>query len=279
MPRIPDAELVESRRAMEEYAVDPSPDDATAAMVDANGVPVLRLVPAGNAESGLIVLHLHGGAYRRGSPRVFAAQLARIAKAIDAAGLFAVKYRLAPENPFPAGLEDAVASYRWLLRSFPADRIVVWGDSAGGGLASAVLLRIAEIGLDRPRGAVLISPWADLRVTAASFIENAESDTLFNAATAASAAADYLDGQDGGNPLISPVLGDWTGQPPMLILVSDIEVLRDDALLLAKATADAGVAVHLERFPEPQHMWPMLDFPRTDDSVRAVQIVRDFLTG
>lgn len=276
--RAPSAELIESRARMAEYAVEPSPDDAAVASLDANGVSVLRFTPPG-APKDAALLFLHGGGYRRGSPRVFAAPVARIAKAVGMQ-VFSVEYGLAPEHPFPAALQDVVRAYEWLIESgIPAERVALWGDSAGGGLAGALLLRIVELGRQQPAGAALVSPWLDLRVTASSYAENAETDTLFSAEKAVEAAAEFLDGHDPGDAFASPALGDWTGQPPLLILVSEIEVLRDDALLLAKTAADAGVSVRLEKFPAAQHIWPTMDFPETDDSVRAVEVLREFLTS
>lgn len=272
------AELIESRRLMEEYAADPDPAHAIARPGELGGTPVLEILPSG-AESAVTVLHLHGGAYRRGSPRVFAPQLASIAKALGIGRLIAVKYRLAPEHPYPSGLEDALAAYRGLLETTPPDEIVVWGDSAGGGLAAALLLRIVREGLPTPRGAVLISPWADLRVTAGSYEENAATDALFTRASAQEAAEEYLAGQDPSDPGISAVFGDWTGQPPVIVLASRAEVLRDDALALAARAADAGAAVRLEFFDDVAHIWPIMDYPRTDDAVRAVETIRGFLTS
>lgn len=266
------AELIESRIRMAEYAAEPSPDDATVAYLDANGVSALRSTPPGAPEDAA-VLFLHGGGYRRGSPRVFAAPVARIARAVGMQ-VFSVEYRLAPEHPFPAALDDVVRAYEWLITSgIPAERVALWGDSAGGGLACALLLRIAELGREQPAGAALVSPWLDLRITASSYAENGPTDTLFSAEQAVEAAADYLNGHDAGDPLASPALGDWTGQPPLLILVSEIEVLRDDSLLLAKSAADAGLSVRLAA----QHIWPTMDFPETADSVRAVEVLREFL--
>jgi acetyl esterase/lipase len=276
--RAPSAELAESRALIEQYAAEPSAAEAVVTPASAHGVEMLRIAPPG-APPDAAFLHFHGGGYRQGSPRGFAAATARIAKA---AGMqaFSVRYRLAPENPFPAALEDAVTAYTWLLGSgIPAERIVLWGDSAGGGLAAALLLRIAELQLARPAGAVLFSAWLDLRITAPSYAQNAQTDLLFSMARAAEAAADYLDGHDATDPLASPALGSWTGQPPLLVLVSDIEVLRDDSVLLAKSAAQAGVTVRLERFPDTQHIWPIMDFPGTAESVRAVSILRDFLAS
>lgn len=263
---------------MDEYAKDPDPEIATARELEFGTASVLEITSTGSA-SDVAVLHLHGGAYRRGAPGVFAAQLALIAKAVGVGRLIGVRYRLAPEHPFPAGLDDALAAYEGLLLATSPEKIVIWGDSAGGGLAAALLLRIAERGLPRPRGAVVISPWADLRVVAASYEQNAATDTLFSRESASEAAEEYLAGQPASDPRISAVLGDWSGQPPLLALASRTEVLRDDAMALVDAALEAGVHARLELFDGVQHIWPIMDFPRTEDAVRAVEVIREFLVA
>jgi acetyl esterase/lipase len=268
--------VIESRNLIEERSVQPLPEVATVTSHDAEGVQVLQIRPPGAPENAAF-LHFHGGGYRLGSPRGSAEQTSRIAKATGIQA-FSVKYRLAPENPFPDGLNDAVKAYRWLLDTgIPAERLVFWGDSAGGGLAAAALLRIAQLGLPKAAGAVLFSPWLDLRVAASSYTHNSDSDQLFSRESASEAAENYLAGHDASDPLASPMLGDWAGQPPLLVFVSEIEVLRDDSVLLAKAASDAGSRVRLEKFPETQHMWPIMDYPDTADAVRAVEIVIEFL--
>lgn len=276
--RLPNEELTASRAWLADNVVPVSPEDAEPTYLDAEDVTVLQLEPARvTAERSL--LYFHGGGYRQGSPAVFAAQLARISRELGAT-IFAVQYPLAPERPFPAALDTAVQAYAWLTKTkISADRLILWGDSAGGGLAASLLLRLQDEGHHLPAGAALVSPWLDLRVTAPSFTENAQTDELFSAARATEAAADYIAEQDPTNPFISPLLGDWAGQPPLLLLVSRIEVLRDDSIRLAETAAAAGVPVRLEVFPDTQHIWPTMDFPRTDEAVRAVHILGEFLTS
>lgn len=267
-------ELQASRDQMAAYAQPIAPDEGASRIVTLGGIEALEITPAG-ASGDLTVLHLHGGAYRRGSPELFGPQLARIAGAIGAARFVSVRYRLAPEHPFPGGLDDALAAYRAALEEQPSERIVVWGDSAGGGLAAALLLRIAAEGLPSPRCAVLTSPWADLRVSAASYEINAETDTLFSREAALEAAEEYLAGNDPADPRISAALGDWSGQPPVLVLASRIEVLRDDAVLLADTINATGGTATLELFDDQQHIW-VLDYPSTEASRRSIEVVRKF---
>jgi acetyl esterase/lipase len=150
-------------------------------------------------------------------------------------------------------VEDA---YRWMLAggANPA-RLVVGGDSAGGGLAAALLQRLADDDLPAPAGVVLLSPWADLRLTAPSYTANAATDGLFSLEAATEAAAMYLVGHPAADPLVSPVLADWSGSPPLLIHASTSEVLRDDARELARAARAAGADVRLEEYADQPHVW------------------------
>lgn len=272
----PNAELLESRTRMAAGAVEVPHDVAVVTLIDADEVPLLRMVPP-SVPAHSALLHFHGGGFRTGSPRAFAGQVARIAQAVGVQ-TFGVQYRLAPENPYPAGLDDAVTAYRWLLDSgFEPAKIIVWGDSAGGGLASALLLRLAQQQIPLPGGAVLLSPWVDLRVDTPSYDRNAATDDMFSAARATKAAADYLAGQEPAQPLVSPVLGDWSGQPPLLILSSDSEVLSDDADLLAATASAAGVEVRIEKFRAARHIWPIMEFPATPNSTAAVGLFGAFV--
>jgi len=269
------AELAEWRRVADERAEPPHSDDAAATELDAGSVRVLRLVPP-HVNSEYRVLYLHGGGFRRGSVTTYAAPLSRIARHCGVP-FYAVEYRLAPENPFPAALEDAFAAYRWLAsHAGSAESVIIAGDSAGGGLAAALLLKIAEEGLPRPGGAALFSPWVDLRLGSASYNECATTDRLFSLSAAREAAEGYLAGAPADDRFASPVLGDWSAQAPMLIQASELEVLRDDAIELARVAGEAGCAIDLVMFPDTQHIWH-LEFPRTPQSVAAIDRLRDFV--
>lgn len=263
------------RFLMDKNAAAPDAENVALTIEDADGVEIWKFAPA-EAVSDVAILHFHAGGYRLGSPKGFARYFARMAGALGTV-LYAPKYRLSPDAAFPAAIEDGLASYKWLMaQGVPAGRIIVGGDSAGGGLAAALLLKISELGLEKPCGAALFSPWLDLRVSAGSFDTNAASDLLFSRERANEASSLYLQGHDANDPMASPALADWTGQPPLLIQVSDIEVLRDDSLLLAESAAKAGVSVRLERFPDTQHVWHNA-FPDTPQTVQAVENWRDWL--
>jgi len=201
------------------------------------------------------LLYLHGGAYTIGSPfthRALAAQLGR------AAGLNALvpDYRLAPENPFPAAVDDAVAAYRWLIETgTPPERIVIAGDSAGGGLAMATLLTIRDHDDPLPVAAALISPWTDLAMTGDS-IETREKDDPMLLRQGLSEQADlYLDGQDPTDPLASPIYADLTGIPPLIIHVGSAEILFDDSTRLAERAKAADVEVSFQEYEDMIHVW------------------------
>jgi len=236
-------------------ALVPAPPAGTeVSKIDAFGVPAdLIATPASRPDHH--VLYLHGGGYVSGSPALYRNFTWRVAAAARARVL-AVDYRLAPEHPFPAALEDAVAACRWLLAG-GADprRTAVMGDSAGGGLALALLLRLRDGGLERPAAAVVLSPWTDLALTGASLARNARRDPMLTLANTARFAASYLAGADPRNPYASPLYGDPAGLPPTLIHAGSDEILSDDAVRMAENMQRAGCRVELQVWPRVPHVW------------------------
>lgn len=205
-------------------------------------------------ESDRILLYLHGGGYVTGSPEHYQGLIAEISRVCNMPAL-AVDYRLAPEHPFPAALEDAWAAYWWLLsQGVAADRIVVGGDSAGGGLAMALLLALNETGMPQPAAAFAISPWLDLTMSGISIETNFESDYLSLAGMEKTAAM-YLNGRSARNPLASPIFGDLHNLPPLLLQAGTAEMLYDDARIFSKRAADAGVNVEFEPWSNMVHVW------------------------
>jgi epsilon-lactone hydrolase len=201
------------------------------------------------------VLFLHGGGYVTGSPLLYRHFTWRIATAIRA-GVLAVDYRLAPEHPFPAALNDALAAYRWLVAGIAGPpRTAVMGDSAGGGLALALLLRLRDAGLELPAAAIALSPWTDLALTGASLSLNVKSDPMLNAADARLFADCYLAGADPRHPYASPLYGNPAGLPPTLIHVGGDEILRDDAVRMAETLRAAGCRVEIEVWHRMPHVW------------------------
>jgi epsilon-lactone hydrolase len=241
-------------RAAERLAPRP-PAGTQRAVVDAGGVAAER-VDTPVSEPDRHVLFLHGGGYVIGSPSVYRDLTWRLAAA-SRARLLALDYRLAPEYPFPAALDDAVAAYAWLLAD-GADprRLAAIGDSAGGGLAFSVLLRCRDEGrLPLPAAVVALSPWTDLALTGTSLRRNARADPFIDAADLAPLAGFYLAGANPRNPYASPLYGDPTGLPPTLIQVGSDEILRDDATRMADRLRAAGCEVALEIWPRMPHVW------------------------
>ncbi len=206
-----------------------------------------------------VVLYLHGGGYFFCSPRTH--RPITIGLATHARSRVCVPdYRLAPEHPFPAPVEDALFTYRALLAQGVApSRIVVAGDSAGGGLAVALLVALRDAAEPLPAGAILYSPWTDLAATGQSLIDNDESDVMFRGAWMAHGAALYLgdSGAPTDHPLASPLYADFAGLPPLHCYVSSSEVLRDDTLRMADRARAAGVSVSVEMGRRLPHVWPI----------------------
>lgn len=247
----------------------------TARDIDADGVPAI-LCERDGANDDVVFIYFHGGGYRIASALAYRSYGTHLASACRVRVLL-VDYRLAPENKFPAAVDDAVASYRWVLaQGTSANRVVIGGDSAGGGLTAALLLSARDHGLPRPAGGVCLSPWVDLTNTAFTYETRADTDTMFSKSAADQAAGLYLDGHDPTDPLASPVFGDWSGIPPLLIQVGDVEVLLDDAARLADAARQAGVDVEHHVYAEMPHVW-QLQYPAFPETVEAVDEIAAFI--
>ncbi|MCW8306299.1 alpha/beta hydrolase [Acidiphilium sp. PA] len=220
------------------------------------GVPGEWVEPAVGARPAMTVLYLHGGAYL-----VCSAETHRpITGALARRGVrvFAANYRLAPEHRYPAAVDDGLAAYRGLLeQGVMPQRLAIAGDSAGGGLALAVLLAAKEAGLPMPARAVLFSPWTDLAGTGASAIENEGRDPMIIGSKIAEGAKLYLGEADPRTPHASPLYGDLAGLPPLMIHVGANEVLRDDSVRLDEKARAAGVVSLLRIWPVVAHVWPM----------------------
>jgi monoterpene epsilon-lactone hydrolase len=201
------------------------------------------------------LLYFHGGGYFACSPATHRPLTLALAAAAEAR-TFVPVYRLAPEHRFPAAVEDAVAAYRRVIAlGTPASRLVVGGDSAGGGLALAALLSLRDAGDALPAGAVLFSPWTDLAATGASVVSNARRDVMFHGGSIAKGARVYLGDTPATHPLASPLYADLRGLPPLFIQASDSEVLLDDSTRLAAKAAAAGVAVDFTAWHGLPHVW------------------------
>jgi epsilon-lactone hydrolase len=272
----PDPELVARRSQLDQAMSAVAMAAGTeAGEIDAGGVRLLECradVPGAPA-----LLYFHGGGYRVGSADAWRSYGSHLAAQARVRCLL-VDYPLAPEAPFPAAVDAAVRAYQWLLGQVAADRVVVAGDSAGGGLALALLLAAGQRDLPMPAGAALLCPWLDLANDAASFTECADTDTLFSKASADEAARLYLQGADPGNPLASPLLGSLGGLPPLHVEASAAEVLRDDSLRLADRAREAGVAVELRLVEGVPHVW-QIRYPVIPESVTSMTAVAAFIAA
>jgi monoterpene epsilon-lactone hydrolase len=213
----------------------------------------------GASEAGGTLFYLHGGGYFACSALTHRPITAGFAR--RGLQVFAPNYRLAPEHPFPAAIDDAVASYLGLLASgVPPRQILVAGDSAGGGLALATLLTLRDAGHPLPAAASLFSPWTDLAGTGASLVTNDKRDPMFDGDKIALAAAPYLANTDPRHPLASPIYAALHRLPPLLIHVGSHEVLLDDSTRLAERSQAAGVTVTLRHWPVVPHGWQLFNF-------------------
>lgn len=222
--------------------------------VTAGGVSAEWVSMPGSA-TDRVILYLHGGAYTMGSPRTHRDLAARLSQASGARVLVA-DYRLAPEGPYPAGIEDATAAYGWLLENgITPEHIAIGGDSAGGGLTLATLLSLRDSGKPLPAVAILMSPWTDLTGSGESMATRLEADPIIKPTDITFHVNHYAGSHDPATPLISPVFADLKGLPPMLIHVGNDEVLLDDSVRVAENAQAAGVEVKLKVWEGMWHVF------------------------
>jgi epsilon-lactone hydrolase len=253
MAKAPD---MKSMRAVMEKMAAPAPADVKCTAVNAGGVPAEWIVAPG-AAADRFLLYLHGGGYVLGSINTHREMVSRLSRAAGARAL-ALDYRLAPEHPFPAAVNDATAAYRWLLsQDAKPERTVIAGDSAGGGLALATLVAIRDAKLPLPAAGVCLSPWADMEGVGASMTSKAKEDPVVQKEMLLNMAKLYLGGADPKSPLAAPLHADLHGLPPLLIQVGSAETLLDDATRVAERAKAAGVKVDLEVWNEMIHVWQL----------------------
>jgi acetyl esterase/lipase len=270
------AELAERRRRLDVLGGSyPLPGDIRVEPTSVQGVPA-EWTEAPGADASRVLLYLHGGGYCAGS---LASHRPMVAEAGRQAGLrtLALDYRLAPEHPFPAALEDALAGYRHLLESgFAPGRIAIGGDSAGGGLTAATLLAIRDQGLPMPGCAWLVSPWVDLESTSASMESKAATDPMVQKVYLLEIAALYRGAAGARTPLVSPLHADLHGLPPLLIQVGSAETLLDEGVAFAGKAGAAEVAVTLEIWPDMIHVWHLFH-PQLAAGRRAIARAGGFI--
>jgi len=272
----PNASVEEARAGFEQVAsMFPVDADIKREVVIAGGVKA-EWVSAPDTDAGRAVLYLHGGGYVIGSidtHRSLAARLSRASKA----RVLAIDYRLAPEHPHPAAVDDSVAAYRWMLtQGLKPARIAVAGDSAGGGLTVATLVAIRDAKLPLPGAGACLSPWVDLEGIGESMTTKAGVDPIVQKAGLLQMAAAYLAGKDPRTPLAAPLYADLSGLPPLLIQVGTAETLLDDASRLAERARKAGVTVSYEPWESMIHVWHLFA-PMLDEGQQAIDRIGEFV--
>lgn len=248
--------LTETRESFDsEMGRIPLADNVTTESLSFGSVPAEKITPA-NATPGKVLLYLHGGGHVFGSIESHRHFVSRLAVAARATA-YHIDYRLAPEHPYPAAIEDALAAYRALLDSgiAPAD-LVVGGESAGGNLAAALLLKLKDENLPQPAGLYLLSPWLDMTTIAESYEKVGARDPMISREGIVGVATAYL-GNQPDTPLASPVRADVSGLPPMLIQVGSEEVLLSDSTTFANNAAMTGIDVSLRVWAGMPHAWPL----------------------
>ncbi|MFF4297682.1 alpha/beta hydrolase [Streptomyces vinaceus] len=266
--------LEEQRSGFAAAVSRPAPEGVVTRRTVLGGRPALELEPA---DASGHLLYLHGGGYIVGSPDTHAGLVGELARR---AGLRAtsVDYRLAPEHPFPAAVDDGLAAYRELLESTDPRDLVMAGDSAGGGLSIATLLAAREAGLPQPAAVVVFSPWVDLTLSGASIRAKEGTDPIFTEADVRAYADLYVGAGDRAHPLASPVFADLTGLPPLLVQAGANELLLDDAVRLAGRAGADGVEVTLEVAPGLPHVFQH-HYGRLDEADAALDRAARFLTA
>ncbi|MBI2761253.1 MAG: alpha/beta hydrolase [Chloroflexi bacterium] len=253
----------------------PVPADVRREQVSAGGVPAEWVVAPG-ADEDRAILYLHGGGYVIGSIATHRELASRISRA-SGAKVLVIDYRLAPEHPFPAAVEDAAAAYRWLLEQGVApERLAVAGDSAGGGLTLATLVKLREDGTPLPAAGVCLSPWTDLEGIGESMTSRAEQDPIVAKGGLDTMAKAYVGDADLRSPLAAPLYAELGGLPPLLIQVGTAEVLYDDSTRFTERARAAGVDVTLEPWQDMIHVWQVFA-AMLDEGQQAIDRIGEFV--
>jgi epsilon-lactone hydrolase len=248
------------------------PAEVTREAVSADGVPCEWLIPR-NCPNDQVLLYLHGGGFVYELTPPHLEMLAYLAHKMSMRVL-AVDYRVAPDYPFPAALDDCVTAYRWLLKQgVPADAIVMAGDSAGGNLTITSLMKLRDSGDSLPAAAACLSPVTDLSDKANR--PEGFNDPLLHPKAVRKYNISYVGHNDAHNPLISPVFGDWHGLPPLLIHAGEDELLREDAVRIDELARAAGIDVKLEIYPRMWHVWQL--YLKLPQAVQSLDEIASFL--
>lgn len=255
IPNIQEIPIELCRKGMADMmAFSPPPGECRFDKVNSGG-PEAIWVDCTTTDHKAVIMYLHGGGYTMGSPQTHAGFTGVLSK-LSGIRILSVDYRLAPENPYPAAIDDAVSAYRWLLRQgVPPQSIVIGGDSAGGGLTFATMLALKEKGEPLPAAAFVLSPWVDLAVTGETIQTNAYVDPMITLSGIYYMAGLYAGRVDVRAPLISPLYADLSGLPPVMIHVGTSEMLLSDSLRMAEALKKAGVDCTLKEWEGMFHVF------------------------
>jgi epsilon-lactone hydrolase len=235
------------------------------------------VIPSGASENGPVLYYLHGGGYISGSAKTNRPIAVPLARRLNQR-VFSLDYRLAPEHRFPAAVEDAVAGYRWLLSTgVDPDRLSIAGDSAGGGLALALVMALRDEGELLPCCVACLSPWTDMTGSGDSIVANSERDAMFFGEDIVPYASAYLGSQSPQAPLASPLLGNFTGLPPLYFEVGETEVLLDDARRAQQKALAAGVSSELRIVEEVPHGW-QFGAPFVPEARESVEEIARFVS-
>jgi monoterpene epsilon-lactone hydrolase len=233
-----------------------APKNVQVVTVEAGSVPSEWLIPS-DVPQDRVLMYIHGGAWFMGSTRTHRGFVSKLSYTSGIRAL-SINYRLAPENPFPMGLDDCITAYEWLLQNgISADKVVVAGDSAGGNLTLALLLALRDAGKPLPAGAIAISPATDFTASGESYKSRIHLDPFFSNMGTTSILDDYIKNHDPRHPLLSPLYADLSGLPPLLIHVGDHEILLDDAVRFGDKAVAAGVEAQTVVWPEMFHVFQM----------------------
>jgi acetyl esterase/lipase len=251
----PKGEVAELRSGFEALMRSiPVPSDVRKTNTAVGGVDAVEVTVDG-IDSANVILYFHGGVYVIGSADSSVPLVADLARRTNAKAI-SVDYRLAPENPYPAAVEDARAAYEGLLsQGVDPSNIAISGESAGGGLTAAVLLALRDADMPMPSSAFVMSPWADLTLSGNTIVDRQVVDPILNGEALSLRVADYVASANSSDPLISPIFADLRGLPPMLIQVGSNEILLSDAVRFAERSANADVEVTLEVVPGVPHVF------------------------
>lgn len=262
--------LEASRKGLEMLAsLTPIAPDVKVEKTIVEGIPA-EWVAAPNAIEDRVFLYLHGGAYILGNCNTHRGIAAKISRSTSSKVLLP-EYRLAPENPFPAAIEDAVQAYRWLVSSgYKPEQIIIGGDSAGGGLTLSTLLSLKDAGDELPALTVLISPWTDLEGTGESMETRADADPWLKPEASRATPVLYIGNLDRRTPLVSPIYADLEGLPPMLVHVGKDEILLSDSSRLVDRARTAGVEVSFKVWDDMWHVFHTFEIPEANQAINEI---------